>query len=695
MMMNAVEPLVGRTFEYKVVHFCGGIGGCSLGMKQSLAEYRGVQGKFRTLYSVDVDKGACEAYEKITGAKAYCADLFNLEQYRLFHGAEPPAGWREITYRDLRAWGNEEYPDVIFISAPCKGFSGLLPNAAAAKPKYQALNMLGVRALALAMEAWGDDPPAVILFENVPGIKTRGTKMLAEIRALLGSYGYVFHEGTHDCGEIGHLGQRRVRFLMIARNPKKLPSFIYQPPKHKHRSIGEVLGPLPMPGDTDRGGPMHRMPNLAWKTWERLAMIPAGKDWRALKDLNHTPQNGTYRIVPWGETAPTVTTQAQKPGNAGFVGVADPRVDSDRFGSNMRVSEWEKPSPTITGARLDSGSVIVADPRTVHYNNIMKIMPWDDPSYSITSGSGMQSGGLAVADPRTAWSRYKVVKWDAPAPAVIGQSNVKGSAASVADPRMPGCKDRFHNAYQVQLWDKPSPTIIGQTDIQTGALSVADPRFDHPTWRRTSVGKVTGWDETAGAVIATPNLSGAGTASVADPRISEKWSGAGNFKVMPWELPANAVTANGDIHAGAAAVADPRVQGMAGGQSSPAFGGSSFQKEPFAGTLPAADVRGIWVIVAEDGTWHRPITTFEMAMLQGLPWFVNGKPLTLPGNSDAKWREWIGNMVPVQAGTAMGNALLATMLPNTLGDWHWDVDGNELWVQPGDKRPGIGKKAAG
>ncbi len=62
--------------------------------------------------------------------------------------------------------------------------------------------------------------------------------------------------------------------------------------------------------------------------------------------------------------------------------------------------------------------------------------------------------------------------------------------------------------------------------------------------------------------------------------------------------------------------------------------------------------------------------------------FGDGKPLTLPGNSDAKWREWIGNMVPVQAATAMGNALLATMLPNCMGDWHWDVDGNELWVRP-------------
>lgn len=540
----------GEVREFKTVHFCGGIGGCSLGMQQSLSEYRGVKGKFRTLFSVDVDKGACEAYEEITGSKAVCADIFNREQYRLFHSAEPPEDWREINAFDLKAWANNEYPDVIFISAPCKGFSRLLPNDAAQKPKYQALNKLAIRALALAMEAWGDDPPAVILFENVPGIETRGAHVLAEIRALLGSYGYIFHEGHHDCGEIGHLGQRRIRYLMIARNLKKLPSFIYQPPKHKHRSIGDVLGPLPMPGDTERGGPMHRLPNLAWRTWERLALIPAGKDWRALKDLNHTPQNGTFRIVPWYGVSPTVTTETQKPGNASFVGVADPRP--------LKVGQ---------------------------FTNVCKVTPWDNPSATITGAAGAMQGGLNVADPRIS----------------------KGDG-------------RFHNAYQVQSWDKPSPTIIGQTDIQTGALSVGD------------------------------------------PRISNKWSGAGNYKVMLWDEPSNAITANGDIHAGASAVADPRI--------------------------PKAEERGIWIIVAMDGTWHRPITTFEMAMLQGLPRFIDGKPLKLPGSSDAKWREWIGNMVPVQAGTAMGNALLATMLPNSFGEWHWDVDGNELWVHPDEQHGG-------
>lgn len=605
----------GNIREFKTVHLCGGIGGCDLGMNQAKQEYRGVVGTFRTLFSLDNDPGACEAHRSITGNKAVCADMFSREQYILFHGQEPPADWNEITPADMRAYADGEYPDVIFISAPCKGFSRLLPNAAAQKPKYQALNGLLLRAMELSMGAWGDDPPAVILIENVPGIETRGAEMLQKVKTILSMYGYVFHAGHHDCGEIGNLGQRRVRYLMIARQPKKLPSFIYQPPKLGHRTIGDVLGPLPMPGDMEHGGKMHRLPNLAWKTWERLALIPAGKDWRALKDLNHTPQNGTFRIVPWDGTASTVTAEAVVPGNASSISVADPRLGGlDGYGNKYAVSDWDKTAPTVTGNRTRNGGLIVNDPRAEHYNNILKVCDWNEPGAAVTGGSGVMSGGLSVADPRTQWSRYKVVKWEEPSPAVVGQANVKGSA-----------------------------------------LSVADPRFQHPTWKRTSVGKVQDWNEPSGAVIASPNISGAGSASVADPRISEKWSGAGNFKVMPWDEPSNAMTAHTDIHAGAAAVADPRI--------------------------PGPDERGIWIIMALDGTWHRPITTFEMAMLQGLPQILNGKPLELPGNSDARWREWIGNMVPVPAATAMGNALLATMMPNYAGDWHWDIDGNDVWVR--------------
>ena len=36
--------------------------------------------------------------------------------------------------------------------------------------------------------------------------------------------------------------------------------------------MGEILGRMHLPGDL-RAGPMHRIPNLSWKTWVRLAFV--------------------------------------------------------------------------------------------------------------------------------------------------------------------------------------------------------------------------------------------------------------------------------------------------------------------------------------------------------------------------------------------------------------------------------------
>src|SRR3546814_19498001 len=81
------------------------------------------------------------------------------------------------------AFGRET-PDVLFLSAPCKGFSGLLASIHAATDKYQALNGLTLRGIWLTLEAYKDSPIPIILFENVPRIRSRGRKLLDQIIAL-------------------------------------------------------------------------------------------------------------------------------------------------------------------------------------------------------------------------------------------------------------------------------------------------------------------------------------------------------------------------------------------------------------------------------------------------------------------------------------------------------------------------------
>jgi site-specific DNA-cytosine methylase len=608
------------------VQLFGGSAGAAIGKQWANREYKGFKGKFNIVCSIDNDQHCCNDFEKLTGSPALCLDLFSREQFIDFHGHEPGVEWHEITPAEFRKMildlNSGRIPDGFFLSPPCKGFSGLLPEEISKSLKYQALNGLVVRSMWLIIEAFGDEV-AYIMIENVPRITSRGAILLNQVKGYLKKYGYLFHESTHDCGELGGLGQIRKRYLMIARNPKKIPSFIYQPQKQKLKSIGDILGPLPMPGDIEKAGAMHRIPKLAWKTWERLALIPAGKDWRALNDLNYSPRAGAYRIIPWDETSTTVTAATKGPGiSNGVSAVADPRLEFVQgYGNKYRVVKSEEPCPTVTGSRLGSGAPIYADTKVPKFAaNANKVMDWEDPSGTITGGAGVSNGGGIVSDPRIkdhpTWRRTsvcKVIDWDEPSGVIMGSVNFNGAGSgAVSDPRLPEREKRYPGLYKVIKWENSSPTVIGQTDIQVGALNVSDPRLG------------------------------------CEPR-------SGTMGVQEWDKPGKTVIASGDIHASASAIADPRI--------------------------PDANEKDIFIIISEDGTWHRPITTFEMAMLQGMPsTYPDGSPLVLSGKSDSVWREHIGNMVPPPASCAIGNSLLDTLMPNYLGEWYWGFSDLKIWV---------------
>jgi site-specific DNA-cytosine methylase len=588
---------------FGVLHLFCGAGGAALGFQEAASDYRGVRGQFATLGGVDVDPESCADFEALTGVPATRLDLFSRSDYAAFHGHEPPADWREATARDVRAASGGLAPDVVFLSPPCKGFSALLPRARSESEKYQALNRLVIRGLRLTIEAFRDDLPPIILLENVPRITTRGAALLTEVKSVLGSAGYIFAEGSHDCGEIGGLAQHRRRYLLIARLPAKVPALVYQPPKLRVRAIGEVIGPLPLPDDPSLGR-LHRLPRLKWRTWVRLALIPAGGDWR---DLERTAWSGRYRIIPWDGPCGTVTS----------------------------------------GDGPSCHAPAVSDPRW--FDGAYKVGPWDQPSATITSGHAPSCGRANVADPRLGNRRHnqlRVEDWDGPVHTVTTGCHVSGGAPSVADPRW------FKNKQRVEDWGRPAHTVTGIPDIQAGAPSVADPRIPF-----NNVYRVTGWSEPAGAVTAGAGPSSSGVC-VGDPRLGcRPLSGA--YGVIPWDEPAPAVTGAGDVHTqGAAAVADPRI---------PA---DDAQPDP-----PP-------VIMALDGTWHRPLTTLELAVLQGFPTHMrDGRPLALAGKADSRWRERIGNAVPVGAARAMAEQVLQALLPAMFGEWVLGI--TPIWVAPG------------
>jgi site-specific DNA-cytosine methylase len=382
---------------------------------------------------------------------------------------------------------------------PCKGFSGLLNETKSKTAKYQALNRLTLRGVWLALEAFKDDPTELFIFENVPRIATRGRHLLDQIVGLLQAYGYAVAETTHDCGELGGLAESRKRFLLVARHIAKVPPFLYEPEKKRLQGVGTVLGRMPLPGDLS-AGPMHRVPNLQWKTWVRLAFVEAGSDWRSLNKL--AVDNGHLRdflIVPeyragylgvnrWDDHSGTIAGRTG-PSNGNF-SVADPRFPAGGEYGQLGVRAWDEPTGAITGQRSPiQGGFSVADPRhfgPAKHSNEFRIVPWHQNAQTVTGALGT---GQCVADPRRegeGFGKYLVTPWESPSGAVISGSTTGQGAYAVADPRtgLDRAKgDHYLTAghYGVTRWEDPSGAVSAAAGHDNGRWSVADPRMPEQT----------------------------------------------------------------------------------------------------------------------------------------------------------------------------------------------------------------------
>lgn len=482
------------TCEITHFHLFCGLGGGAKGFNQGEARVGNLEARFRCLGGIDSDPAAIRDFDRLAGVPGTVLDLFSREQYNAFHGREPTADWREATADDIRRAAGNERPNIVFLSAPCKGFSGLLSEKRSRTDKYQALNGLTLRGVWLMLEAWADDPVELIVFENVPRIATRGRHLLDQIVALLRHYGYAVAETTHDCGHLGGLAQSRKRFLLVARHMAKVPPFLYEPEKRSLRAVGDILERMPLPGD-GRGGPMHRIPSLEWKTWVRLAFVEAGSDWRSLNRLRvEDGKLADYLIVPeshngflgvnrWEEPSGTVAG-ASRPGNGAF-SVADTRPPEQAF-RKYQIAKWGGSSATVIGGD-DNGAYGVADPRHLgpaKHSNEFRIVSFGEASRAVTGAHGT---GQCVADPRPGWEgRYgnlSVTEWNDPSNTVIGGGKgVQGGWLSVADPRSGLDRetgDDYLTAghYGVVPWDAPSGAVSSSAGHDNGRWSVADPRL--------------------------------------------------------------------------------------------------------------------------------------------------------------------------------------------------------------------------
>ncbi|MEM1202677.1 MAG: DNA cytosine methyltransferase [Acidobacteriota bacterium] len=602
---------------YTVGHLFAGCGGGADGFARAHFGHKGMRGRFRTLWGVDQDPAALLAFERLSGGLGVQMDLFSEEDYRAFHGGPPPTDWREVQPEDFRRELGPVAPDVLFTSPPCVGLSRLISASKAGSGKYQAVNRLTLRGIMLALAAWSQ-PPKIILLENVPGLgQARGKRLLDQIEAELKSAGYSVAPVVHDLGVIGGLGQRRARMMLAARHRAQVPPHLFEPAPLGLRSVGEVLGELPMPEDP-RGGPMHQLGRYQWLTWLRLALIPAGRDWRALRDLRVvdgyladlalTPDTawhgGALGVTEWGDSMATITGR-NGPTNGAF-GVADPRVAASGDYGQLGVTPWGDSMGAVTAQSLPGGGrYSVADPRAggVRHNNAYRVIQWGEPSQAITAGTAPSSGGLAVADPRPAWDRYKGV-------------------------------------LKVEPWEETSRTVIAQGGPGEGGLVVADPRA---RWMREGR---SGWDGTGGQ---------------------------GAFGVTDWESPSKTVTASGAVQNGPVAVADPRLPQSAERGLWVIVSLDGTWHRPIT-RLEAAALQGFRPTdmgcrpgaVDSAGVWREAAGPNRMA---------------LEGSSATRWQRWIGNAVPPPAACRIAEVVGRVLLQADAGE-SFVLDAAPVWARP-------------
>jgi site-specific DNA-cytosine methylase len=586
--------------EIRHFHLFAGLGGGARGFNRGQARVGNLVARFRCIGGVDVDPAAMCDFHRMAGVPGTVLDLFDRNQYRDFHGCEPPAGWREATPQDIQCAAGGEVPHIVFLSSPCKGLSSLLSEAKSRTAKYVALNRLTVRGIWLMLEAWRDQPPALVVFENVPRLLNRGRSLVDQMTSLLRAFGYACAETVHDCGRLGGLAQSRKRCLIVARHLEQVPPMLYEPAMKPLRAVGEVLGRMLRPGDL-RAGPMHRVPSLQWKTWVRLAFVEAGSDWRSLNRL--AVEHGLLRDYVLVRTDSHMGAGACHSCASNGIGASDPRF--------VQSTSW-------------------------HDGQAYGVRRWDEPTGTVAGQQTPGQGAYAVADPRIEMSfshDFHVVRLDGD---LVPGRNAQG----IADPR-PQWNRRGNNLV-VQRWDEASRTVIaGGKGVQGGWLSVADPR--------------SGLDENRSAYVT-----------------------AGHYGVTRWNDHTGAVSAAACHDNGSWSVADPRIDPPA---------------------PPAADDKLVTRILSEDGTWHRPFTTLELAALQSLfdpdeHWSSDPRDqaeidrrqavecrFQLYGESDSAWRERIGNAVPPAAAQAIASEMGRTLLLAWSGET-FQLSAAPIWVRP-------------
>ncbi len=400
-MAHSPGALIERR-EIRHFHLFCGLGGGARGFNRGSARVGSMVADFRCLGGIDVDPASIRDFGRLAGVPGTVLDLFDREQYEAFHGARAAAGLARGDAGGHPRRRRHERPHIVFLSAPCKGFSGLLSESKSQSAKYQALNKLTLRGIFLLLEAYKDDLPELLLFENVPAHRQprpRAARPDHRPAARLRLHRRRDHPRLRRAGRLGAVAQAFPSGRPAPREGAAVPVRAAEAlaARRWRRARPHAAAGRP------RAGPMHRVPSLHWQTWVRLAFVEAGSDWRSLsklaiddgmlRDFALQPDEdwraGVLGVRGWAD--PSVTVAGRSTPTNGAYSVADPRWASSekwRDGQQYGVRGWKDTAHCIAGSQAPGqGAYAVADPRhggEAKFNNCYRVVRWGETSPAVT-----------------------------------------------------------------------------------------------------------------------------------------------------------------------------------------------------------------------------------------------------------------------------------------------------------------------
>lgn len=275
---------------------------------------------------------------------------------------------------------SEDQIDLIIGCPPCQKFSSLQDTTPPRDdgPKDAQLNAY----INIVMEA----SPEVVVFENVPGIMTRGNEQYVDdLRHYLNKAGYGFALDVLNTANYGvPQGRKRTIGIGIAGvsdDEVSLPDPTHAPPeeakengKEPWQTVEGEIGGLPPvePGESCEVVPFdgHRARNHQQSTIDFIQKIPENGGSRT--DLseeeqlechqrldNKTSAGNVYGRMSWDEPAPTLTTRCTSPSAGRFVHPEQDRGITPREAARLMTfpDEYVLPESNSAAERLVGNAV--------------------------------------------------------------------------------------------------------------------------------------------------------------------------------------------------------------------------------------------------------------------------------------------------------------------------------------------------